>query len=45
VHFGLLDEGERPNAARSVVDWLREHGYTIKWCDPSHLVARTATAT
>ena len=39
MHFGLLQARGLSSAPRGIESLLREHGFTIKWPDSSHLLA------
>ena len=39
VHFGLLAERGEPNRPKEMEATLRQHGYRLRWTDPSHLIA------
>jgi FkbM family methyltransferase len=40
IHFTALARRGRPREALRIIELLHEHGFAVRWIDPSHLVAR-----
>jgi FkbM family methyltransferase len=39
VHFSILANRNMPDAPREIVALLTERGFSIRWTDPSHILA------
>ena len=39
VHFGLLDERGESAKPKQMEHTLLQHGFRVRWTDPSHLLA------
>ena len=40
VHFGLLKERGLTHAPREIEAMLKQHGFSLRWTDSSHLLAQ-----
>jgi hypothetical protein len=39
VHFGVLDERGESARPKQIEQSLLQHGFRVRWTDPSHLIA------